>query len=138
MSVQRATRRQTAILLVLLGAFPTYHYRGGECAGGGGGVVLASADVADLHDQCGTLAARGGCTVSPDWMGANCPKSCSSGGGATTAAPPPPAAPPPAAEGPDLSGFMTDPATPLPAEFIDVRSPDDVAAHTRPPFFIIA
>ena len=116
-------RRQTTTLLVLLGALPTYHYRGRECAGGGGGVVFASAEVANLHDQsvrreradiCGTLAARGGCTVSLDWMSANCPASCSSGSGATTAAPPPPAAPPRPADAAQLTeSGMADPATPL-------------------------
>ena len=67
--------------------------------------LCRAAGLADLHEQCGQLASRGGCAVSREWMAANCALSCAEvlGGAAPPAAapPPPPAAaavaPPPAA-----------------------------------------
>ena len=122
-------RRQTTTLLVLLGALPTYYYRGRECAVSGGGVVLAAAEVADLHEICMPFAARGGCTTIPDWMSANCPASCGSGAAGVALR----TAPPPEADAAQFAASgMTDPATPLPAEFIEVCPPDSVTAHAPP------
>ena len=58
--------------------------------------LCRAAGLADLHEQCGQLASRGGCAVSREWMAANCALSCAEvlGGAAPPAAAPPP--PPPA------------------------------------------
>ena len=56
---------------------------------------------ADHHEQCGVLAARGGCTASPDWMLVHCATSCASG------AVPASSAALPAQPAPDVVGATT-------------------------------